>query len=258
MYAKNKHSGAIVDYLAKVTGEKEESASENSDSSGHLYDHIVSLQKNWRFSEDSGISQLAIATNSAKADLALEILKEDHSSECKLILPEELNETDLISSWKHYFEVLNDPKSSIKEIFEAFHEYRVLCALRKGPNGSTAISSRIETIIAKQGLINSRYFSNQATRKTLGQKQNWYHGRPVMITQNSYNKGLYNGDTGITLMDENGQAKVWFPENPHQKKLFSVRALSPLRVIQILRSRSITRDETTWAMTIHKSQVLNL
>jgi exodeoxyribonuclease V alpha subunit len=60
-----------------------------------------------------------------------------------------------------------------------------------------------------------------------------------MITQNSYNKGLFNGDAGITLI-ENGIVKVFFPTDEGQYK-----SLSPVR---------LPAHETTWAMTIHKSQ----
>jgi exodeoxyribonuclease V alpha subunit len=60
-----------------------------------------------------------------------------------------------------------------------------------------------------------------------------------MITRNSYNKGLFNGDTGITLI-ENGEVKVFFPAAEGEFKAFS-----PVR---------LPAHETTWAMTIHKSQ----
>jgi len=68
----------------------------------------------------------------------------------------------------------------------------------------------------------------------------WYHGRPVMITQNSYSKGLFNGDTGITLI-KNGITKVYFPEGEQG----NFKSLAPIR---------LPAHETTWAMTIHKSQ----
>ena len=60
-----------------------------------------------------------------------------------------------------------------------------------------------------------------------------------MITQNSYSKGLFNGDTGITLIRDS-EVKVFFPDSEGQFK-----SLSPVR---------LPVHETTWAMTIHKSQ----
>lgn len=34
----------------------------------------------------------------------------------------------------------------------------------------------------------------------------WYHCRPIMITQNDYGLYLFNGDIGITLVDEEGNS----------------------------------------------------
>ncbi len=71
----------------------------------------------------------------------------------------------------------------------------------------------------------------------------WYHGRPVMVTLNDHALGLYNGDIGICMRDEEDpdqRLKVYF-ELPDG----SVKAVIPSRVPQ---------HETAYAMTIHKSQ----
>jgi len=52
--------------------------------------------------------------------------------------------------------------------------------------------------------------------------------------------GLFNGDIGITLFDEEGLLKVFFPLPDG-----SIKAVQP--------SRLPTHD-TAWAMTVHKSQ----
>ncbi len=203
--------------------------------------HIVTLQKNYRFAKDSAIGQLAIATNQGNSQKVLEILKDEAKPSCKLIAPStiEVNQIppELTAPWENYFTVLNNPESSIAEIFQAFNQYRILCTLRRGLNGSIIMSSRIEATLAKQGSIKLRSQSQQA--------QNWYHGRPVMITQNSYSKGLFNGDTGITL-NRGGETKVYFPEEGGSLLADgSFKNLSPVR---------LPTHETTWAMTIHKSQ----
>ncbi|MCG6386878.1 ATP-binding domain-containing protein, partial [Vibrio fluvialis] len=66
---------------------------------------------------------------------------------------------------------------------------------------------------------------------------------PVMVTRNDHGLGLYNGDIGICLRDEQDEQqrlKVYF-ELPDG----SVKAVLPSRVPQ---------HETAYAMTIHKSQ----
>lgn len=211
----------------------------SSNSQGVGEKHIVTLQKNWRFKKGSGIGQLAIAANQSDNKKLLEILHDETKPDCSLIMPSKITgsqiPTDLIAPWKNYFKRLNDPDSSIQEIFEAFNEYRILCALRRGLNGSIIMSNRIEMALSKQGFIKVRngYGKNQAS-------PNWYHGRPVMITQNSYSKGLFNGDTGITLI-RNGEVKVYFPDEGQE----CFKNLAPVR---------LPTHETTWAMTIHKSQ----
>jgi exodeoxyribonuclease V alpha subunit len=202
--------------------------------------HIITLQKNWRFSKDSNIGQLANAANQGDSKTLLTLLRDEAKPDCKLLAPSIITgnqiPSELTSPWDSYFKVLNNPNSNITEIFEAFNQYRILCALRRGLNGSTIMSSRIESALAKQGQIKSK--------NSFAQTQNWYHGRPVMITQNSYIKGLFNGDTGITLI-RNGEVKVYFPESDHDKEQGSYKSIAPVR---------LPAFETTWAMTIHKSQ----
>ena len=199
-------------------------------------DSFVTLQKNWRFSNDSGIGQLAIATNNGDSDKAVDILIDEAKPECSLVSPQSLATNllphALIKHWESYFSVLHNPQSTIADIFNAFNHYRVLCALRRGLNGSTIISQRIESTLLKQGLIKSK-----------GPNTSWYHGRPVMVTHNSYAKGLFNGDTGITLT-RNGETKIYFPDEPDEKE-GSYKSIAPVR---------LPAHETTWAMTIHKSQ----
>jgi exodeoxyribonuclease V alpha subunit len=204
--------------------------------------HIVTLQKNYRFKQDSIIGQLAISANKGDSKTLLEILKDPSKPDCNLLAPSTLigNQLpeDLTAPWDNYFKVLNNPNSSITEIFEAFNQYRILCALRRGLNGSTTLSARIETSLAKKSLIKQRTSFGQI------QAQSWYHGRPVMITQNSYSKGLFNGDTGITLTRD-GETKVYFPNSEASGEEEIFKSFAPVR---------LPAHETTWAMTIHKSQ----
>ena len=214
--------------------------------------NIVTLQKNWRFSKDSGIGQLAIATNQGDSQQLLKILYDKEQPNCQLLSPTILEKNQipstLLTPWKNYFKVLNDPQSSINEIFEAFNQYRILCALRRGLNGSTIMSKRIETEITKQGFLQTHV---QQPFSQKNQNKLWYHGRPIMVTQNSYSKGLFNGDTGIALIRDK-QVNVYFPDGNKSGgeeggivNKGTYKSFSPVR---------LPAHETTWAMTIHKSQ----
>ena len=203
-------------------------------------DQLVTLQKNWRFSADSGIGKLAQAANKGEASTLLSLLKEEAQGDCQLVSVDDVLahhiHPDLLTAWDVYFKQLTDPQASLQTLFEAFNQYRILCALRRGLNGSQLLNTRIEVELAKQGKIN--------LKKSLHPHQassTWYHGRPVMITQNDYHKGLFNGDTGITLIKQ-GKTHVYFPD---AKDSTAYKAYSPVR---------LPAHETTWAMTIHKSQ----
>jgi exodeoxyribonuclease V alpha subunit len=76
-------------------------------------------------------------------------------------------------------------------------------------------------------------------QETLGQTgEVWYAGRPVMILENDYNLGLFNGDVGIALPADR-ELRVFFP-GPE-----GFISFSPAR---------LPRFETCYAMTVHKSQ----
>ena len=208
-------------------------------------ENLITLQKNWRFSNDSGIGQLALASNQGEANKCVEVLQDESIAECQLVSPSVIvgnkMAQDLIEPWNNYFEVLSQVESStssISAVFEAFNHYRILCALRRGLNGSQLMNSRIEMLFSKQGLIKLKKSFGQQNGSS--QNAQWYHGRPVMITQNDYNKGLFNGDTGIALIEQ-GKVNVYFPDGADG----AYKAYSPVR---------LPAHESTWAMTIHKSQ----
>ena len=66
-----------------------------------------------------------------------------------------------------------------------------------------------------------------------------YVGRPLLITENDYELGLYNGDTGVIVQDSPHRPSAVF-ERGHQLMHFS-----PLRLGAV---------DTVYAMTVHKSQ----
>ena len=111
--------------------------------------------------------------------------------------------------------------------------FKILCALRVGPFGVNSINILAEQILTQKGLL----------PQIQPGKHQWYRGRPVLITQNDYNLGLFNGDIGLTLPDPNSaddELFVYFPESTGEFKRFPTHRLS--------------EHETVYAMTVHKSQ----
>jgi exodeoxyribonuclease V alpha subunit len=102
--------------------------------------------------------------------------------------------------------------------------HRLLCAHRDGPQGAGWWNRQIERELSA------------ATGEPIGPGwgRDWYAGRPILVTSNDYGLGLFNGDTGVTWLDD-GVLRV----------RVGARDLAPSRMTQV---------ETVHAMTVHKSQ----
>ena len=194
-----------------------------------MRDPIIQLRKNYRFSDDSGISQVSYAVNAGDSERASRLLM---SGEFEDILWRRLpSPIEIIRSLRkritqEYGKYLR--AEDLSAIFQLFESFRILCALRRGPYGSVSINIMAEQILRSEGLINI--------------EGEWYVGRPVMITRNDYNLQLYNGDIGIALLDKetDGDLRVFF-----QGAEGHIRKFHPL---------SLPDHETVFAMTVHKSQ----
>ncbi|MDO6462201.1 exodeoxyribonuclease V subunit alpha [Granulosicoccaceae sp. 1_MG-2023] len=146
--------------------------------------------------------------------------------------------------YRHYLKLMQDHKLDsnstteqwdqlAKSVLQAFSDFQVLCALRRGAWGVEGLNELIARHLLGQKLI--------------PRAEGWYAGRPVLITGNDYNLGLMNGDIGITFsrpVQEGGQSalRVAFPASDGSG---SIRWISPSRLQQL---------ETVYAMTVHKSQ----
>src|SRR5690606_17420387 len=69
----------------------------------------------------------------------------------------------------------------------------------------------------------------------------YFHGRLLLITENSYRHRLFNGDIGICLRDESGTLMAWFPGDDPQNP----RPFHPA---------SLPAHDSAFAMTVHKAQ----
>jgi exodeoxyribonuclease V alpha subunit len=102
-------------------------------------------------------------------------------------------------------------------------EHRLLCAHRRGPYGVRFWNRQVERWLAEE------------TGEPIW--SDWYAGRPVLVTANDYGLGLYNGDTGVTLVRD-GVLRAAVTGSKHKE--FATSRLSDV--------------DTMHAMTIHKSQ----
>jgi exodeoxyribonuclease V alpha subunit len=183
---------------------------------------IAELRTSHRFGESIGA--LASAIRDGDANQTVDILRAggDHI---------EWNETDEPS--EHLRKVLVPHAIALRQAallgdaaaaLATLDEHRLLCAHRRGPFGV-------------------RYWNRQAERwltEATGEPiwASWYGGRPILVTANDYGLGLYNGDTGVTLLKDGVLRAVI--AGPEENLEFATSRLADV--------------ETMHAMTIHKSQ----
>ncbi|HSC05167.1 MAG TPA: exodeoxyribonuclease V subunit alpha [Solirubrobacteraceae bacterium] len=117
-------------------------------------------------------------------------------------------------------------RGAAQEALEALARFRLLCAHRRGPYGVSDWTSRVQAWLGAQ-------------IPDLDIEQRDYVGRPLLVTENDYELGLYNGDTGVIVQDPDGHATAAFERG---RELLH---FSPLRLGAV---------DTVYAMTIHKSQ----
>jgi len=221
-------SQKFYDRLKQITGDRIEINS-NSSNGPEIQDCVVQLNRSYRFGIDSGIGTVSQTINKGDGSLALSLLKSNNYDDVRwkaLPRPSALHKSlrdTVIQGYKSYLEI-SDPM----EIFRLFERFRLICVLREGPYGVSALNFLVEQILREENLITI--------------EKRWYRGRPVLITRNDYSLGLYNGDIGIILPDPaaNNDLRAFFlsPDG-------SLRRFLPIR---------LPVHETAYAMTVHKSQ----
>ena len=188
-----------------------------------LGDAVVLLTHSHRFAGDSGIGELARCINAGEVSATLNLLREGRSD---LAWNAEPTAADLLErldqGYAPYIAAAQagDPAAA----FAAFNAFRTLTAQREGAWGVAGINEALEARIKRRSQVASR--------------ERWYVGRPVMVRQNDYALGLFNGDVGICLHTEYG-LRVFFEGEE------GFRPFAPAR---------LPSHDSAFAMTVHKSQ----
>jgi len=203
--------------------------------------YITVFKRNYRFHQDSGIGELAKAINQANSDKALNLLKSYKHTDIHWHPVKSygyfLNDlkNKIIQGFSDYLNIINYKDIDPEDALQAFDQFRVLCALRRGLYGVDRINRAIENALIKEGFLKTgRDHYHGQTR--------WYHGQPIMITRNDYTLKLFNGDVGIVLRN---------PQKYNELLAFFRTTEGTIR--QFLLSR-LPQHETVFAMTVHKSQ----
>jgi len=188
-----------------------------------LGDAVVLLTHSHRFAGDSGIGELARRINGGDAKGTVALLQENRAD---LAWNETPSPAALIErleqGYSPYLQAARqaDPSAA----FEAFNSFRALTAQREGAFGVTGINEALETRFKRRLGVPAR--------------DRWYPGRAVMVRQNDYALGLFNGDIGLCLKTEQG-LRVFFEGDE------GYRGFAPAR---------LPSHDSAFAMTVHKSQ----
>ncbi|MFC5282041.1 exodeoxyribonuclease V subunit alpha [Pedobacter alpinus] len=197
-------------------------SNELKESEHPLFQHIVELQHSHRFNSEEGIGKFSTAIiNNNINEIQLFI---DQQVDHRILIDTEYNEVifkNSVSNYQHYI-LEPDVKLALKKL----NQIRVLCAIREGEQGLYNSNRRVEQFLSEKGLIKL--------------DKEFYENRPIMMTSNNYDLGLFNGDIGLIRYDENGVLKAYFENTEGEIKPFLPGLLSKV--------------ETVFAMTIHKSQ----
>ncbi|MET4681546.1 exodeoxyribonuclease V subunit alpha [Stenotrophomonas rhizophila] len=186
----------------------------------------VQLQRGYRQTDALDLAPLAHAVRDGNSATALALLRmgrlagvhfhEDQSD------PLQHHREQLLGHWRGLGEAA-DPGVALANA----GRIRLLTAVREGPQGARGLNARIEALLA--GVPRP------------GMAPGYFHGRLLLITENSYRHRLFNGDIGICLIDRQGTVTAWFPgETPDQPRGFHPGALPA--------------HESAFAMTVHKAQ----
>ena len=193
-----------------------------------LCGHRVHLQRGWRQDESLDLAPLAQAVRYGDAAEALSLLR--GGALANVHFHENVEDPlqarpDLLA----HFRALarhTDPAQALQQA----NRLRLLTALREGPQGARGLNARIESALSG---------------RRIGSPPAWFPGRLLLVTENSYRHGLFNGDVGICLAGADGTPLAWFFDNDRGEGSNGVRAFHPA---------ALPAHESAFAMTVHKAQ----
>lgn len=222
--------------VIQITGEPFETAKAEDGRITFLKDNIAILMKSYRFNLSSGIGGFSRAVNAGDVESSIGLLEKqkDTSLEWRPVANTDqlhrLLRTLVLDGYNDYLES-KDPLETIQR----FNGTQFICALNRGPYGVIEINRFIEQVLRKAGRIFYDYRHQEP----------WYEKRPIMITRNDYELGLYNGDIGITISGRETDGPGLYVYFPGAGTGDGLKAFNPHR---------LPEHETVYAMTVHKSQ----
>jgi exodeoxyribonuclease V alpha subunit len=185
---------------------------------------VEPLRTSHRFG--GGIADLAQALRDDRPDRVIEVLR--GGGDVELVDPADeqaMAEFRAVTTRAALAVRLAAEAGDAQAAVDALDQHRLLCAHREGPYGVAGWNRQVERMVAE--------------RTGITHYEEWYAGRPVLVTANDYGQGLYNGDIGVTIRASDGRLRVVVPGADGLKDFATTR---------------LAGVETVHAMTVHKSQ----
>ncbi len=183
---------------------------------------VVRLRHNYR--SRPALAALAAAVLEQDADRAVALAT---AGEPGILLAGTAGDTplqeQLVRQGSAMIEAARDGR--ITDALAQLEVHRLLCAHRRGPYGVALWSRQVEEWLA-------------AAVPGFDPTLTWYPGRPLLVTQNATDLGLFNGDTGVVVADPGGL-------RAHFARGSRVHSISPFLLDSV---------QTVHAMTVHKAQ----
>ncbi len=181
----------------------------------------VELVTSYRFRDQPGIGELAVAVRQGDAGRTIAVLDDARRGEVSRLEPPD-DADSVLAPVKGLIDSYL-AAASPAEALERLGRFRVLCARRRGSWGVERMNAAVERHLAAAG--------HQVT-------EGFYPARPILITANDYSSRLFNGDLGICWRD--GRLWAFFPGTGAEPRRLPLARLPA--------------HETAWAMTVHKAQ----
>ncbi len=183
---------------------------------------IVRLTENFRFGTRIGAVAEAIRMGDPEATLAALRAGDDTVRLLETDLHEPPSRLQTISVDTSVRMREAAARGDIPSALAALSDHRILCGHRVGRHG-VAVWNRL-----------AQQWSAEASPLASGDGE-WYPGRPILITENAPELGLFNGDTGVVVASGSG-LRVAFSDD------------------RVVPTHVVDAAVTAHAMTIHKAQ----
>jgi exodeoxyribonuclease V alpha subunit len=196
---------------------------------------VVQLTRTWRYG--SQIAALAEAVRRSDDDEVVRLLRAGGAAVGFVELADTTEEgarpptaaelAELVATVQDTGQRTRDAAraGNVDQALTALDSHRLLCAHRRGPYGVARWSQEAEGWLV-EGVPG------------YAEDGEWYLGRPLLVTANDYEAGLWNGDTGVVVQRPEG-LRAAFSRGSHPL------LLAPVRLDAV---------QTVHAMTVHRAQ----